>query len=85
MEVNGFPANSRVWICSRKRGTTCETPRSFVSSAGSAAAPPRVAVLLKRTLIVNTEKSVVVEDLMIAQRRQDLIGEFTEFCSGDEL
>ena len=22
---------------------------------------------------------------MIAQRRQDLIGEFTEFCSGDQL
>ena len=42
-------------------------------------------MLLKRTLIVNAEKPVVVEDLMIAQRRQDLIGEFTEFCSGDEL
>ncbi len=42
-------------------------------------------VLLKRTLIVNAEKPVVIENLMIAQRRQDLIGEFTEFCSGDEL
>lgn len=68
-----------------KRGTTCETARSFVSSVGSAAAQPRVGVLLKRTLIVNAEKPVVVEDLMITQRRQDLIGEFTEFCFGDEL
>jgi hypothetical protein len=45
---------------------------------------PRV-VLLKRTLVVNAEESVVVQNLMFAQWRQDLIGEFAEFCSGDEL
>jgi hypothetical protein len=45
---------------------------------------PRV-VLLKRTLVVNAEESVVVQNLMLAQWRQDLIGEFAEFCSGDEL
>jgi hypothetical protein len=42
-------------------------------------------VLLKRTLIVNAEESVVVQNLMLAQWRQDLIGEFAEFCSGNEL
>ena len=37
------------------------------------------------SLIVNAEKSVVVEDLMLAQWGEDLIGKFTEFGAGDKL
>jgi len=36
-------------------------------------------------VIVNAENSVIIEDLMIPERMQNLAGEPAHFCSGNEL